>query len=183
MELSVGAASSSSLYHYSRAGQVFAAYAIGSTSLPAYTATALGPIIWNGNTQNPQLKAVILGISIAVTTASGAAVSVGLVGGNQQPSAPTSTTAITKVASTYLNGSQPACSAYKAGTVAAAGNVYVPLFSLDTAALTAQPAGDIWIPIDGLFVVPQGSWIAVAASATATTSVLDIGIVWAEVQA
>jgi hypothetical protein len=52
---------------------------------------------------------------------------------------------------------------------------------MDTAALTAQPMGDIYVPLDGTIVVPQGSYIALAASATATTSVLQVGFVWMEV--
>lgn len=181
MDLKTGGASTASLYAHSRAGTVYAAYATGVTALPAYTATALGPLLWNGSTQNPQLKAVLIGLTIAVTTASTAAVSIGIVGGNLQPGTPGSTTAITKVGSTYLSGKQPTCTAYKAATISVAGNVYQPLFTLDTEALTANPAGPTYLPLDGLFVVPQGSWIAVAAGATASTSVLDIGLVWAEV--
>lgn len=180
MELAIGGSGTASAYHYARQGQIFAAYATGVTGLPAYTATALGPILWNGTTKTPQLKAALIGVSIAVTTASAAAVAVGLVGGIGQSAAPTSTTAATTVASTLINGSQPSCTFYNAGTVTNAGNMFLPLFTLDTAALTAQPMGDIYVPLDGTIVVPQGSYIALAASATATTSVLQVGFVWME---
>lgn len=182
MELSFGDASHSSLYELSRGADVFCAYSAGVTSLPAYTATALGPLVWNGNTGNPQIKAVIIGIGITLTTASGAGggVAVGLTWGNAQPTAPTSTTAVTLVSSTYATGKQPTCTAYNAGTVAAAGLGFLPLVNLDTAALTANPLSEMWIPIDGMIVIPQNSWVGLAASATATTSVLQYSIVWAE---
>jgi hypothetical protein len=181
MELAIGGSGTASLYHYARQGQVFISYAAGVTALPAYSATALGPILWNGNTQTPQMKAVLIGISIAVTTASAAAVAVGLVGGIGQTAAPTSTTAATSVACSLVNGAQPTCTFYKAGTVSNAGGFFLPIFTMDTAALTAQPMGDIYVPLDGTIVVPQGSYIALAASATATTSVLQVGFVWMEV--
>jgi hypothetical protein len=183
MELSHGGGASASLYEYARGASVYCAYAAGATALPAYTATALGPLLWNGATGGPpQLKAVLIGVGLAVTTASAAAVAVGLTWGSGQTTAPSSTTAITLVSSTYANGKQPSCTAYGAGTVSAAGYSFLPLVNLDTAALTATPVENLWIPIDGMIVLPQGSWCALAASATATTSVLQVSFVWAEVK-
>jgi hypothetical protein len=179
MNLSWGGGATASALEFSRIGNVFCAYATGTTSLPAYTQTALGPLLWNGSSQNPQLKAVILGAAITVTTASGAAVSVGLAWGTSI--LPAAQTAITKVTSTYANGAQPVCSAYNAGKVSTAPLGYMPFWDVDTAALTTAPLGSMWIPMDGMFVIPPGSFIALAASATATSAVLDFGIIWAEV--
>jgi hypothetical protein len=180
MYLAHGGGATASLYEYARAASVYSAFFSGVTSLPAYSATALGPIVYNGATQNPQLKTIIIGISIAVTTASAAAVSVGLAWGKSVPI--TATTHPTLVTCTYANGKQPACNAYISGTVSLAPLGYLPLVNLDTTALTAQPLENMWIALDGGIVIPQGSFVALAAGATATTSVLDVGIMWAEVK-
>lgn len=182
MNLSFGGAATASLVEHSRQGNVFCSYSTGVTSLPAYTATALGPMIWNGNTQNPQLKAVLIGISVAVTTASGAAVSVGLVWGKGQTTPLGATTAATLTSSTLANGNAPTCSSYISATVKTAGIGYMPLVSLPTTAITALPLADVWIPLDGSIIIPQGSWVALAAGATATSAVLDVAMVWAEVK-
>ena len=70
--------------------------------------------------------------------------------------------------------------AYNAATIKTAGYGYLPLVSVPTTALTALPLTDVWIPLDGAIVIPAGGWVALAASATATTSVLQYSIVWAE---
>lgn len=180
MNLSFGGAATSSLYDRARVGNVYSAFFTGVTALPAYSATALGPILYNSGSGNPQLKAVILGLSVCVTTASAAAVSVGLAWGKSIPIA--TTTAATLITSTYAVGTSPTCNAYISGAVSTAPLGYLPLVTLDTAALTAQPIENMWIPLDGGIVVPQGSFVALAAGATATTSVLDVGLVWAEVK-
>lgn len=180
MNLSFGGSATASLYEHARNINVYTAFFSGVTALPAYSATALGPILYNGNTQNPQLKLAIIGVSIAVTTASAAAVSVGLAWGKSI--APAATTAATLISSTYATNKQPSANAYISGTVSAAPVGFLPLATLDTAALTAQPLENMWIPIDGAIVIPQGSYLALAAGATATTSVLDVGIMWAEVK-
>jgi hypothetical protein len=178
MDLKYGSGPAASLYHYAHGSSVYVAYATGVTALPAYSATTLGPILYNGNTGNPPRKAVIIGITVGLTTASAAAVSVGLAGGVSV--APINTTAITLASSTNEFGKLPTMSVYGAGTVSAAPLMYWPLVNLDTAALTANSLENMWIPLDGGIVVRQGSYIALAASATATTSVLEFGIVWAE---
>jgi hypothetical protein len=81
----------------------------------------------------------------------------------------------------YLGGGAPACTAYRVGTVAAAGNFFHPLGHLHTGALTVDTDGMHWIDIGGLFVIPQGGWISFAASATASTTVGNFGIVWEEI--
>src|SRR5579863_4620893 len=102
MEMSHGSGADASLFEYSRNAKVFCSFNSGVTSLPAYSAKALGPIIYNGATQNPQLKAVLIGLSVAVTTASGAAVSIGLAWGTTI--LPAATTASTLITCTYANG-------------------------------------------------------------------------------
>ena len=180
MYLSHGSGQNASLYEYARRGLVFCSYNIGVASLPAYTAKALGPLIYNGNVGSPQLKSVLIGVSITVTTASSAAVSVGIAWGTSI--APITTTASTLISSTYATNIQPTCSSYISGTVSTAPQGYLPLTSLDTTALTAESLSNLWIPLDGAIVIPQGSYAALVAGATASNSVLDVGLVWAEVK-
>ena len=179
MYMAIGGGGSSSLYDLARGQNVFCSYSTGVTALPAYTATSLGPVLFNGAVGNPQLKAVIIGISLTVTTASAAAVSVGLAWGVGTVSG---FVAATKTSSTYANASSPVCNAYISGNVSVAASGYLPLVNVDTAALTANPIENMWVPLDGMIVIPQGSYVALAAGATATTSVLDYSIVWAEVR-
>lgn len=178
MYMAKGGATTASLYDMSRAGNVYCAFFSGASALPAYSATALGPILYNGSIGSPQLKVTIIGVSAVVTTASAAAVSVGLAWGQSIPIA--KTTAATLVTSSYANGKQPASNAYLAGTVSAAALGYLPLMTLGTAAVTAQPLENMWVVLDGGLVLPQGSFCAVAAGATATSSALDIGLMWLE---
>lgn len=173
--------STASAYNFARFGRVYTAYAAGITALQAYTATTLtGPILWNGNTTDAPSKAILLGVSISVTTASAAAVAVGIAGGIGQSAAPTSTSAATLVSSTYVTGAQPKCTFYNTGTVTNAPGFFLPLYEVGTTALTAESLSNIYIPIDGMIIVPPKSYICLAASATATTSVLQVGFVWAE---
>ena len=193
--MSYGAAATSSYLDLSRKGQIYMAQAI-VTAPVAYTTAAGtgGPLLWNGTggvtagTYNAQVDAVILGVSYAVTTASGAAVSLGLTGGAGQTSAPTATTAIDGITNTRIIqsnigplGAGNTCSVYRVGTVATAGNWFFPLGTLSTVAITAQPDVDNYVDLAGMFVVPPNSWIAVSASAVATSAVLQIGLVWAEI--
>jgi hypothetical protein len=180
MNLSFGSAQTASIYDHARSANVFCAYSAAVAGLPAYTATTLGPILWNGISGNPQVKVVVLGVSVTVTVASAAAVAVGLAWGNAQPLAPTANTAATLVSCMYASGKQPLASSYISGTVAQAALGFIPLVNLDTTALTAQPIENMWIPLDGMIVLPVGSWCALAASATATTSALQYSIVWTE---
>lgn len=187
MNLSYGGPQTASLVEFARAGDVFCAYSAAVTSLPAYTATALGPILWNGTSvpgpqgPYPEKKAFILGVGIALTTGSGAAVGVGLTWGSQLTAAPVqntpiaATTAVTLVSATYAfgNSKAPSCTAYNSGTVAAAGVGFLPLMALPTTAVTATNPYNCWIPIDGAIVLPAGGWVALAASATATSAVLQ----------
>jgi hypothetical protein len=123
---------------------------------------------------------------LSLSVASAAAVGVGLAWGTQLTGvpvtnpAPSATTAVTLVSSTYSGNRQPSCTAYNAATVSAAATGFLPLVSTPTTALTALPIANLWIPLDGVIVLPSGGWVALAASATATTSQFQYGIVWAE---
>ena len=203
--MSYGGSMGSSYYDLARKGQIFMAQAI-ITAPVAYTTAAGtgGPLLWNGTggsttlsgegpgaiiSPNAQVDAVILGVSWGVTVAeTTAGIALGLTGGGGQTAAPTATTAIDGITSSRINisnigpkGAGNQCSLYRVGTVATAGNWFLPLASLDTAALAALPHQPNWVDLGGAIVVPPNSWLSVSASAAGTAAVLQVGLIWAEI--
>lgn len=176
--------SGSSYYDLARQGRVFAAFAAAVTGTVIYSTAAGtgGPLLWNGSASAPTpVNAVILAASAAITTASAADFALGLTGNSGQSSAPSSTTAITTVQNLLIGGVAPACTAYKVGTPSSAGDFFLPLINITTAALTTIPIVDDYVDLAGAVVVPPGAWVSLAGSATGTTSVLQCGLVWAEI--
>jgi hypothetical protein len=70
---------------------------------------------------------------------------------------------------------------YRKGTVATAGSWFQPVYSVGTGAVTTDIQDLTWTDLHGSIIVPPGSWAAVAASATLTSAVVSIGLIWAEV--
>lgn len=167
-------------------GRLYTARAIVTAPVIFSTAAGTGgPLLWNpGQTIAAPNKCVIrlrkLGYS--VTTASGVAGSIGLTGGFQGATAPSSTTAIDGAITNLMLGStNPSqINAYRIGTVANAGGFFVPVVDVSTTALTALGDNLSWVDLDGIATVLPGYWIAVAGSATLTTAVLQIALVWEE---
>ena len=169
----------SQYYEQCNRGALFTAHAIVTAPVIYTTAAGTGgPLLWNGSTTH---KAVILAVGFGISTVTTVAAVLGLTGGTGQTSAPGSTTAIDSVRNCYLGGAAPACTAFRVGTPAAAGNFFHPIASLHTGALTATNVHIDWIDVGGMFVVPPTGWIPWAASATASTTVGNFGLVWAEV--
>jgi hypothetical protein len=175
----------SSYYDLARRQQVFSALAIATAPVIWSTAAGTGgPLLWNNTAAagtGPRVLAVILGVSVTITVASTAGAGLGLTGGIGQTAAPTTTTAIDGAVNTNIGGPLPQCNLYRKGTVANAGNFFMPTHSLDTGALTVGSLGNTWVDLGGSVIVPPGSWVAVAAAATATAAVLQIGLMWAEI--
>jgi len=160
-------------------GRVYTCTAV-STSTIIYTTAAGtgGPLLWNNSST---YNAVIMGAMIDVTTASGVAGSIGITGGFQGTTAPSSTTAIDAgPKNLLLGGPASQTTQYRKGTVANAGGFYIPLFTVSTAATSIQ-SGWNYVDIGGLVVVPPQYYAAITASATLTSSVNNIALVWAEV--
>lgn len=168
--------------HYEEAnqGRIFCAHAIVTAPVIYTTAAGTGgPLLWNGSTTH---KLVLLAAGWGISTVSTVAAIIGLTGGSGQSSAPSSTTAVDSVKCTYMGGPAPAGTAYRVGTVAAAGTFFHPLGCLYTGALTTTPGSLMnWVDLNGMFVIPPTGWISWAASATASTTVANLGLVWAEV--
>lgn len=183
MDLSVGVAGQS-LYEYSRVGQLFCARAIVTAPVIFSTAAGTGgPLLWNNSAAGTvAVNAVLLGVSIVSTTpATTAAFAIGITGNSGQTSAPTSTTTIDTSANLRIGGPSPRCNVYRVGTPSSAGSFFLPLAQAGTGAITVDNFENCMINLDGSIVVPPGSWVSVAASATATSLVAQVGIIWAEI--
>jgi hypothetical protein len=160
-------------------GNIFTAHAIVTAPVIYTTAAGTGgPLLWNSSTTH---KMVILAAGWGLSTASAAGGILGLTGGTGQTSAPGSTTAVDSVKNCYLGGAAPAATVYRVGTPSAAGNFFHPLGDVHTGAITTEPGNIHWVDLGGMFVVPQYGWISFAASATLTSAVMNLGLVWAEI--
>jgi len=166
-------------YEQASRGNVFTAHAIVTAPVIYTTAAGTGgPLLWNGSTTH---KAVILAVGFGVSVVTTVAASLGLTGNTGQTAAPTSTTAVDSVKNCYLGGAAPACTAYRVGTPSSAGNFFHPFGHLHTGALTVDTTGMHWVDLGGIFVVPSYGWVSIAASATATTTVANFGLIWEEI--
>lgn len=166
-------------YEQSSRGNLFTAHAIVTAPVIYTTAAGTGgPLLWNGSTT---MNASILAVGWGISTVTTVAAVLGLTGNTGQTSAPSTTTAIDSVKNCFLGGGGPACTAYRIGTPSSAGNFFHPLGHLHTGALTVDTDGMHWVDVGGLFTIPQGGWISFAASATASTTVGNFGIVWEEI--
>ena len=174
----------STIYDWARQGRVYTSFA--TVTAPVIYSTAAGtggPLLWNNTANAPQaVNAVLLALGVGIVTASGVASSLGITGGAGQSSAPTSTTAIDGVGCTLVGGGiTRRCNVYRVGTVANAGAFFQPTHTLDTGAVTVGNVALSWVDLGGAIIVPPGSWAAVAASATATSAVVHIGMIHAEI--
>jgi len=165
-------------------GNIFAAYA-AITAPVIYTATAGvgGPLLWNGSQASggKGVTAFLLGVSMGVTTASTVAGALGIGGGTGQTAAPTTTTAITLSGPLKIDGPSPQCNVYNVGTVANAASTFLPLSEVLTGALTNTGIFPAWIDLEGAIQVPAKTWAAVLATATLTSAVVQVGLVWLEI--
>lgn len=161
------------------AGKLFMAQAIVTAPVIFSTAAGTGgPLVWNppGSGVNVSVMAVSLGITVVTTVAA----ALGLTWNNQQPSAPTTATAIDGRSNMLVGGAASISTPFRIGTVAVPGASLLPFANLHTGALTVDSLGTSWIDIGGAVVVPPGAWVSIAASATASTTVGTFGMVYAE---
>lgn len=160
---------------------VHSAYA-GPVTAPVIYSTAAGtggPLLWNGTAD---VDAVILAVGFGTSVVTTVAGSLGLTGATGQPVAPTSTTAIDAQGEGYIGGPVAGCTPYRIGTPLNAGQFFFPFAQVHTGALTVDTTGVQWIDLGGCVIVPPQCWVSVAASATLTTLVAQIGMIWAEVR-
>jgi hypothetical protein len=166
-------------------GRVFSAQAIVTTPVIWSTAAGVGLLLYNGSNAvagSRGVTAFLLGMSVIETTATTVSGAIGITGG--PTTAPTSTTAITSSQCLDFEGSAnaaPLCNVYNAGTVSAAGVGFMPAFQVGTNAVTAEICDDNFVHLGGAIKVGVGNFAAVAASATLSSGVYNLGLVWLEV--
>jgi hypothetical protein len=167
-------------YEQASRGRLFVARAIVTAPVIYSTAAGTGgPLIWNpvGSGVNVSLLALTCAATVVTTVAA----ALGITGATGQTAAPSSTTAIDTSSNCYIGGANPASTAYRVGTPTNAGTFFMPLIAQHTGALTVQSSPGIgFIDIGGAIVIPPGCWGSVAASATATTLVAQLGMLYAE---
>lgn len=162
-----------------KAGKVFSAYA--TLTAPVIFSTAAGsggPLIWNPPSSGIDAHLLAAGFSTSVVTT--VAGGIGITGNAGQAVAPTSTTAIDASGNMLIGGPSSACSAYRIGTPANAGNRLVPFAQFHTGALTVDTTGLTWVPLDGIVICPPGSWVSPAGTATLSTLQIQLALIWAE---
>ena len=166
------------MYEGSRLGQIYMARAVVTAPVIFTTAAGTGgPLIWNGSTnRNVSILRVGWGITVVTTVAA----AIGLTGNTGQTAAPTATTAIDSYANMLLGGASGGATAYRVGTPTAAGAWFFPIGDLNTGALTTTPGVQHWVNIDGAITCPPNSWVSFTASATASTTVIQVSIVYEE---
>lgn len=177
--LNFGSSADGSYLHYARQGKMFMANAIVTSPVIFSTAAGTGgPLLWNGTTDK---NAILLAVTCGITVVSTVAAALGITGNSGQTAAPSATTAIDSVANCLIGRSPPKCTAFRVGTPTNAGNFFFPLLQLGTGALTVEDVNMGFIDLGGAIVVPPGCWASIAASATATTTVASLGLLWAEI--
>lgn len=176
----------SSYYDLARNGQLFCATATVTAPVIYTTAAGTGgPLLWNntgsGAGGGNRVLAVLLSLGVGITTASGVAGAIGITGGTS--TAPTTTTAIDGIDNLNLaTAATPQCNLYRKGTVSTAGTFFMPTHQVTTVALTsAPPLSMMWFDLGGCFIVPPGSFASVSASATLTSGVFSVGLIFAEI--
>ena len=159
---------------------LFHAHAIVTAPVIYTTAAGTGgPLLWNPSTSG--VNAIILAAGVAVTTVTTVAAGLGLTGNTGQTSAPTSTTAIDSRTNAMVGGAASACTPYRVGTPTNAGNFFIPIYWVHTGALTVDNTGIGWQDLQGILVCPPGAWVSLAGSATASTTVAQLALMWEEV--
>ena len=168
-------------FEASSRGNLFMARAIITAPVIFSTAAGTGgPLLWNGTTnKNASILAVGWGVTVVTTVAA----AVGLTGASGQTAAPGTTTVIDSSANLFIGGSAPSMSVYRIGTVTNAGTFLLPLGELHTGALTVDTGGFRWVDIAGAVTVPPNAWCSFSASATASTTVIQVGLIWEELAA
>jgi len=193
--MSYGGAATSSYLDLARRGQIFVAQAT-LTAPVGYTTTVGigGPLLWNGsggavNGVNQQaVDAVLIGYGWGLTTPSSVATGMGIIGNGGQPTAPSATTPIDGIARTRIglgnigpNGAGNLCSAYRVGTVLLQSNFFAPQSGLGAAPNAVLPNIVKFVALEGLYVVPPGSWASVGFANSPTAWVANVSLFWAEI--
>lgn len=162
--------------------KVFYTSAIITAPVIFSTAAQLGPMLWNRPASG--LDAHILAIGVGQpTTASTVAGALGWAS-NVQATAPTSPTAITAVNAYAGGGPSTMGGVFSTATVIVLPTpIFLPLTGVNTGAVTTQGVSSSFIDVGGALIVGPGNVGYACASATLSSGVFTIGLLWAELPA
>lgn len=165
-------------FEASSRGKLFIAHAIVTAPVIYTTGAGTGgPMVWNGSS-NVNVNLIAMGV--LVTTATSVAGGLGITGGPGQPAAPTSTTAIDSRGCLKISADVSNSTPYRLGTPTAAGTFFMPVANVGTTNVVTN-GGVQWYDLGGLVTIPPQCWASVAANATLTSGVFQIGLVYEEV--
>ena len=170
-------------YQAAYAGVLYWAKAIVTAPVIFSTAASTGgPLLWNASTN---MNLVLLKLTCGITTVSTAAGSLGIATGVS--TVPSATTAVDSLFNCKNPGvlltQTPNAQVSRVATPSAAATNFIPAFSIGTGALTVEDGLQMTWEIDGSIIVPPGSFASPAGSATLSTLVTNIGLLWMEVPA
>ena len=168
-------------YEAAYRGNVYWAKAIVTAPVIFSTAAGTGgPLLWNSSTA---YNLVLLKMTVGITTVSTVAGSLGIATGLS--TIPGTLTAIDSLFNAKNPGVLLTATANaqvsRVGTPTAAATNFIPCFSINTGALTVAAGLQLSYEFDGSIIVPPGSFVSPAGSATLTTLVANIGLCWMEV--
>jgi hypothetical protein len=147
------------------------------------TAAQLGPMLWNrpGSGVDAHLLAVCLSSPTTAATVAGA---IGWAS-NAQTTAPTTPGTALVAVNAYAGGG-----ASQMGFIGSTGTVlilpvpiFMPLIAVNTGAVSVNGISQNWLDVGGALIVGPGTVGYICGSATLSTMVLQVGIVWAELPA
>ncbi len=147
------------------------------------TAAQLGPMIWNK--PGSGLDAHILAVCVASPTT--AATVAGAIGwsSNAQTTAPTSPSAAVVPVNAYAGGgaSQMAYVGGTATVIILPVPIFLPLVAVNTGAVSVNGVSTNWLDVGGALIVGPGTVGYLCGSATLSTMVVHLGIIWCELPA
>lgn len=166
-----------------KSGKVFYTSAIITAPVIFSTAGQLGPMLWNR--PGSGVDAHILGVAVGQpTTASTVAGAIGWCS-NVQPTAPTSPTAIVAVNAYAGGGGTSQMGAVNSGgtVIVLPTPIFFPLTGVNTGAVTTQGVSSSFVDVGGGLIIGAGNVGYVCSSATLSSGVFTIGLLWAELPA
>lgn len=165
-----------------KSGKVFYTSAIVTAPVIFSTAAQLGPMLWNR--PGSGVDAHILALSVGSPTTQWTGTIAGSIGiaTNTQPTAPVTPTAITAV-NAYAGGG-PSQMGYIGGpgtVLILPVPIFYPVLAVSGGAITTPViAGPSYADVAGAIVVNPGFVGYVSTSATLTSGVITLGLLWAE---
>ncbi len=174
-----------------KSGKVFYTSAIFTAPVIFSTAAQVGPVFWNRPGSGIDMHVLALSVGSPTTQWTGTIAGAIGIATNTQPTAPTlggaGTVALTTV-NAYAGGGNSQLGAVLLGTTANPATVLVlpvpifnPIIAVSGGAITTPViAGSSYVDVGGSIVINPGYVGYVATSATLTSGVITIGVLWCE---